>query len=63
VSLRFFSWSFELEFREWKGNVGRAASPFAAARGIGLSSRFSPQSFLTFVAGSFGGSEGFRFCR
>ena len=30
----------------------------AAARGIGLSSRFSPQSFLTFVAWRFGGLEG-----
>ena len=34
-----------------KGNVGRAARPFAAARGIGLSSRFSPQSFLLSLLG------------
>lgn len=45
------SWRFELEFREWKDNVGRAARPFAAARGIGLSSRFSPQSFLLSLLG------------
>ena len=32
----------------------------AAAFGIGLSSRFSPQSFFTFVAGRFGGSEFWR---
>ena len=42
---------------EWKAKVGRAASPFAAARGIGLNSRFSPQSFLAFATGRFGGSE------
>lgn len=29
----------------------------AAARGIGLNSRFSPQSFLAFATGRFGGSE------
>ena len=38
--------SFEFEFRvgvgEWKDEIGRAASPFAAALGIGLGSRFSP---------------------
>ena len=45
---------------EWKDNVGRAASPFAAARGIGLNSRFSPQSFLAFATGRFGGSEFWR---
>ena len=47
---------------EWKDNVGRAARPFAAARGIGLSSRFSPHSLLTItvVAWRFGGSEFWR---
>ena len=42
---------------DWKDEIGRAASPFAAARGIGLNSRFSPQSFLAFATGRFGGSE------
>ena len=37
-----------------------AASPFAAALGIGIGSRFSPESFLTFVAGRFGDSEVWR---
>ena len=32
----------------------------AAAFGIVISSRFSPESFLTFVAGRFGGSEFWR---
>ena len=45
---------------EWKAKIGRAASPFAAARGIGLNSRFSPQSFLAFATGRFGGSEFWR---
>lgn len=36
------------------------ASSFAAARGIGLNSRFSPQSFLAFATGRFGGSEFWR---
>lgn len=45
---------------EWKDNVGSVASPFAAARGIGLNSRFSPQSFLAFATGRFGGSEFWR---